>query len=269
MKRFYQIALTLVALSCVGAMSYLPHRRAAFRGGGAYTANSTTFTTNSYQTATQASLGLSDSKVGIVSFWIKPDSNSFVGGTKYVQNNLGGRLDIRFEPATGVSTIIGKNSSGSTIFQVTASTGGEFSAGNWYHVLASWDLASGIASTHYYINGVNRKKTGGTATDDFIDHANGNSIVVGDHYAGGYSGCISEFYYNLSESIDFSSQANREKFALSGVPVDLGSDGSTPTGTSPEVYLKSAYSSFEVNSGSGGDFTVTGGPYTSCESPSY
>ena len=38
--------------------------------------------------------------------------------------------------------------------------------------------------------------------------------------------------------MDFTTTSNRRKFIdASGNPEDLGSDGSTPTGTAPEIYL--------------------------------
>jgi len=50
-----------------------------------------------------------------------------------------------------------------------------------------------------------------------------------------------------------------QKFrSAGGKPVSLGSDGSTPTGTAPTVYLKNPFGTFQNNLGGGGNFTVTG-----------
>ncbi len=40
-------------------------------------------------------------------------------------------------------------------------------------------------------------------------------------------------------------------------PISLGSDGSLPTGSAPVFYFKGNGDAFNVNSGTGGDMTVT------------
>ena len=80
--------------------------------------------------------------------------------------------------------------------------------------------------------------------------------------------CLSEFWVS-NEYIDLSVEANRRKFIdSSGKPVDLGSDGSTPTGTAPLIYLPNPSGTFENNAGTGGNFTVTGALTACADSPS-
>jgi hypothetical protein len=63
----------------------------------------------------------------------------------------------------------------------------------------------------------------------------------------------------MAEFLDISVEANRRKFInAAGDPVDLGSDGSTPTSTAPIVYQNGDFTNFETNQGTGGNFTVTG-----------
>ena len=59
---------------------------------------------------------------------------------------------------------------------------------------------------------------------------------------------------------DFSVEANRRKFfdAL-GYPVDLGSDGSNPSGDQPHVYLNAGFHN-GTNLGAGGNFTPSNTP---------
>ena len=104
---------------------------------------------------------------------------------------------------------------------------------NWNHVLCSGNLATSTA--HLYANGVNVFDT----TADYFVNSN----------------------------IDFSSSTNREKFRSSGgAAVDVGSDGSTPTGSSPLVYLHldsgETGNNFASNAGTGGDLSVTAGALT-------
>ena len=61
------------------------------------------------------------------------------------------------------------------------------------------------------------------------------------------------------DRVDFSSEANRLKFRDAfGNPVSLGTDGSTPTGTAPAIYMRFDPASQGTNSGTGGAFTKTG-----------
>ena len=67
-------------------------------------------------------------------------------------------------------------------------------------------------------------------------------------------------WYLTNEYLDLSIEANRLKFrSAAGKPVDLGTDGSTPTGTAPFMYMRNPYDSFDTNNGSGGGwFSLTG-----------
>ena len=51
-------------------------------------------------------------------------------------------------------------------------------------------------------------------------------------------------------------------------PKSLGGDGSTPTGSSPIVYLPLNGNNAGKNKGTGGDFTVNSGPFTGARGPS-
>ena len=50
-----------------------------------------------------------------------------------------------------------------------------------------------------------------------------------------------------------------------GKPVDLGADGSLPTGTAPAIYLTGDASEFATNRGSGGSFSVDAGALTDAD----
>lgn len=68
-------------------------------------------------------------------------------------------------------------------------------------------------------------------------------------------------------------KANRRKFiSANGKPVFLGTDGSKPTGTPPIVFLSQQRNdtpnTFNINRGTGGDFTITGTLTESTTSPS-
>lgn len=135
----------------------------------------------------------------------------------------------------------------------------------WNHFLMSGNLAT--STFHMYANGVNVLDTGATYV------VNSNIDFTGLFHVGRIGSASTAFYGEMAEFwlddsfIDFSSSTNREKFRSSGgAAVDVGSDGSTPTGSSPLVYLHldsgETGNNFASNAGTGGDFSVTAGALT-------
>ena len=79
---------------------------------------------------------------------------------------------------------------------------------------------------------------------------------------------LSEIWFDTT-FFDLSMSANRLKFIdVNGYPVNLGSDGSTPTGSQPILYLKNPAASVGTNSGSGGNLTANGTFVAASTSPS-
>jgi len=80
---------------------------------------------------------------------------------------------------------------------------------------------------------------------------------------------IADLYLNTATSLDLSSTANRRKFiSAEDKPVDLGSDGSTPTGTAPLIFLSNPTATWQNNLGSGGNFNENGALTDAGDSPS-
>jgi len=80
-----------------------------------------------------------------------------------------------------------------------------------------------------------------------------------------------DYWFAPNVYIDFTQTANRRKFiSAAGKPVDLGADGSTPTGTAPAIFLSGDASptGFQFNKGTGGAFTLTGTLTNATTSPS-
>ena len=163
--------------------------------------------------------------------------------------------------------MVGRNTSGGLNMYIESllNSNGQFDSSTrstgWNHVLCSGNLATSTA--HMYANGVN---VFDASADYFV---NSNMDFTGDFHVGHtnsgahFHGEIAEFWLDDS-FIDFSSSTNREKFRSSGgEAVDLGSDGSTPTGSSPLVYLHlntgETGDNFASNAGTGGDLSVTAG----------
>ncbi len=75
---------------------------------------------------------------------------------------------------------------------------------------------------------------------------------------------MGDLWFDIGTAIDFDIEANRRKFINADLtPVDLGSSGATPTGSSPITFLHIAGSvadDFATNHGSGPAWSVFGGP---------
>ena len=144
--------------------------------------------------------------------------------------------------------------SGSMDARVTVSN----STSIWQTMLFSVDLAD-TGKRHAYVNGVSASVTWtsypSTTYDCLLDASFGigASPVGGDPFTGNLS-----FLYISQEYIDFSQEANRLKFFDAfNYPVDLGEDGSNPTGNQPVIYINNNFET-GVNSGSGGNFVPQG-----------
>jgi hypothetical protein len=221
----------------------------------AYTAQGVNFDGASGGLQRNADLGGANAKVGIVSFWLKMQ-----GGDAGFQAII--------EPdgsTTGLSVyrwndnkirIVGHNAADAVILDLKSTTS-LVAGGAWKHVLASWNLAT--SQSQLYLNDVDDSNAV-TTTDDTIDY------TKTDWFIGGRSGAslllnadIADLYFNIVTSFDLSNSTNRRKFiSAGGAPVDLGSDGSTPTGTAPIVFLHGPVAGWETNDGSGGGFIELG-----------
>jgi hypothetical protein len=73
-----------------------------------------------------------------------------------------------------------------------------------------------------------------------------------------FDGAVSDTWFDTTY-IDFTNSSNRLKFVTSsGGPEDLGSDGSTPTGSAPDFFLSGPAASYGTNLGSGPTTTAQG-----------
>jgi len=175
---------------------------------------------------------------------------------------------------TSNRTIFGTNSAGTMTLQVT-------SGGNLFMWLDSSGYVqfSQVVPTGSWVC-LMFSKTGSTYTvyvNDTVhtvDVANsfnrGNSVTytntpvnIATRYDGSstgekWYGSLSEFYFT-TEYIDFSQEANRLKFRdCFGNPTDLPSAITAASVPNPAIYMRFSPTSFGTNSGTGGNFTVTG-----------
>jgi len=227
--------------------------------------------TNDYLARGAAFTGAdADMKSTTLSVWVKTSGS----GNRRLMGGQGSPNDQKFfniNTNGSVTLQVFNASSPVTCFMQTNSS--VIVNGTWTHIMASYDSVAGVG--HFYIDDVDEESSqtinnvtaSFTTTEKFVGVAN-NSFPNSK-----FDGDMADFYYNDAEYIDLSVEANRRKFiSASGGPVDLGSDGSTPTGTAPIMFLSladgDAVASFGTNKGTGGGMTTTGSFTEASEGPS-
>lgn len=219
--------------------------------------------------ATSSASGISDGGKGTLSFWMKPTAGD--GTTRFLMlgKDTSSRVFLQIGTANTLSMTL-RNSAAAAAVSIIQSTSAPIAvAGGWRHVAMSWDTST--STILFYVDGVNARSSSSAITaSDTIKYNNANWSVFSNFGASNFTGDLSEFYFNMHEFVDLSVPANLEKFrSLAGHPVDLGIDGSMPTGTRPELYLGGShdYTNWQANLGTFGDFAVTGGSLSSATSP--
>lgn len=229
---------------------------------------------NDYLTRGAQLTGAADSKSGILSIWAKKAADGVPLGMVTVDSG-GGGINEKLTYNLAVNdrlNLICRNAAGAQILAVDNATDILVATG-WANILSSWDLAAGTIQV--YVNDAEDKGTEFANVDDLIDYTVPNA-AVGARWTGGgapgankFDGCLAEVYFQQGEFLDFSVEANRRKFiSAAGKPVDLGSDGSTPTGTVPILFLSGFTVTWHTNDGDGGGLTETGALTTCATSPS-
>ena len=144
----------------------------------------------------------------------------------------------------------GYSSAGAIKLQIATNTTYLYGTG-WLHLFTVWNTSTGLGK--FYVNGVDKTALT-TCLDSNLDYTAAN-WSIGSATNGGYKlvGELCEVYVNLATALD-----DPTKFALGGKPISLAADGSLPTGTAPILYHHSPFDVFGVNSGTGGNSTITG-----------
>lgn len=210
--------------------------------------------------------GNADSKLVTGSFWVR--FTSATGSTEMIwltDTSLTTTPKFRINRTSSESiTFLASDSAHSLI--LFASTSAAFADTAWHHVVFSFDM-SDTAKRHIYVDDVS-DLSASIYTDAAIDFAPGGTVVhlVGGNGPAGGSlsaslpGDLADFWLAPGVYIDLSVEANRRKFvgASAANAVDLGEDGSTPTGSAPLVFLSGATATWHTNKGTGEGFTENG-----------
>lgn len=237
----------------VGAMT-----APATGGGAAYTAYATTFIgTNCYFT-TGSTMSLTNSTKMTFSAWFKIDANpsaqtwllTFRNASSFISRSSGAmKVNIR-----GTVTNPSYVWEGTT--QITNGSG-------WHHLWVSLDGTDGSTAL-VYLDGTSASGSWTTYVTNALINYQVSTLTVGATVGGGNAlqGCLCELWFDNQYSSD------PTKWISGGKPVNLGSDGSTPTGVQPAIYLRDPYTSFTNNYGYGTNFWQGGtNTQTSCTPP--
>lgn len=208
---------------------------------------------------------------GICSFWFK--SSSIASGATIIDTNIS---DIFTQAPPITFTYSGSSFQGSFVKVGSASlrsmttNGSSYLDSKWHNILISWDRSGAGTSGTLVIDNV--VKVNGTSSGVTVNAGAAPSawVIAADRSGNNKANInISEFYLTTNTYLDFTVVANRRKFiSATNRPIFLGSTGSLPTGSQPEMYFKGTGTGFNVNTGSAGNFTATGTIGTPSTTPS-
>lgn len=194
-------------------------------------------------------VGNVDSKTFTFSAWVYFSSRSNTPNLIRLNSNFVIQINT-----TGSISLTAKNSGGTTILNITTSTGKVLDNG-FYHILLSVDM-SDTNKRMAYINDGFLSLAGGTFTNDLIDFTGSTHyIATRDNASGFIKGRLSNLCL-LYEYMDLSIEANRRLFITAdGKPTD----SSVLKALNPILYLpmKDAFTA-HINEGTGGNFTQNG-----------
>jgi hypothetical protein len=199
--------------------------------------------------------GVADSSQGTISFWIDPTALDFNAGD---QPNLLASNTFSIQALLDQNGTLGLyTTDGASEFYVNGSTDITGLTG-FHHLLMWWDTnaAPGSRTIGIALDGISEtitilSDTGSAFSAPHTAAADWSILGANNDMA------IAELWFDTVTETD----DTKFRTAL-GEPVDLGSDGSIPTGVAPAVYLSirdaQAAAEFATSRGTGGDFTITG-----------
>lgn len=173
---------------------------------------------------------------------------------------------------SGYIRISGSNMSATQIIAVNTATG-ITAVGRSITLTLSVDLADST-KRKVIVNGIDvTPDSGWTYANDNMALAalscriGANNTTTPAAY---FNGRLGNLYFD-TKYIDLSKPENLAKFVTgTGIdckPVDMGANGELPTGTPPLIYLPMYGNNAGKNYGTGGDFTVNGGPFPGARGP--
>lgn len=215
-------------------------------------ATATSFATGSGEKTSIAAAvsGLANSPTLLMSLWfLRPTGSAAFA----ILNGGGGGFIWDLIPNVGSGTVFTRlDNSNSDVYDSTNMTSITV-ADTWVNVLLAYNRSTGARQRYVQDTDKSSDTSGPTGFDLALAENALQLPPTGDTTTG-----LSMVYISTG-FLDFSVEANRRKFIdAEGKPVDLGADGSLPTGSQPEIFAPDG--NIGNNLGSGGNATVTGTP---------
>lgn len=258
MKLKLMLCLSLLLAFAPVDAQLLHHRRKAFRGGGAFVAPSVTFDGSGSMRFTSSAVTMSGTGKAItICFWVNFDSLSADQMIIMGRNGTSG-APWKIYLVGGFSGLSIRLFNSSSTEVVNFGSNFVFTASAWHHVMIAVNTATSTAQL--YMDGANQLGDVNIMTANELLALDRSDIYVAsdDDISLRLSGCLAQLWVDDS-FIDLSNSTNRAKFISGGHPVDLGSTGATPTGSSPDLFMKFVTGSLGVNSGADGGTASTSG----------
>lgn len=231
-----------------------------------FTAQSVTFDGASSRLR-NTSLALTGTARGLVSAWIYMPTTWQTG--KSIFEARVGSTAVLAATTTSSNRITLRLNHDGTASDAWAGTQSLYGVDQWYHILWAWDYDEGRFQLYINDTPISTNYSWENSTKLDLDGATITQFAVGSTSAssGYWPGSLAHIWLSVSQTLDLSVQENREKFALNGAPVNVGSIGQLVTGTAPEFYMNGEGSAWN-NLGTAGALTLDG-TLVSGAAPSY
>ena len=237
----------------LGSHAALLRGVAAAAAGGAGLLASSYDGTNDHQLRGADLTGIADSKEFVLSYWWK--FNNFAAAKQLSQST---DLQYKLSINSGIFSFRLEVKAAGTVELDIRSSGTDLNADtNWHHYLASANMGVSNASWIYVDDSASLTRSKHTL-DAVLEWSAAEHSVASDISGNSEPDIrLSEYYFITGAHIDLTTEANRRLFInSSGLPEDLGADGTTPGLGTPHVFA--ANGDMSTNLGGGGDYVLTG-----------
>lgn len=217
------------------------------------------------------------SKELLITWWMYapasfPSSGRIIG----LQNSGGTDRVTVTAVSSGRMTCTVKNAAGTNV-AIALCSSGSLTADTWHFCALQVNTAEAVEADRIKIivdgSEVSGYDVRSATLDGLVEGGLARASIGASGEAGGTRVAewwASDLYINMGETLDLTNSTNREKFrSAAGKPVNLGSDGSTPTGSVPHILFSNAFATWHQDvSGNGNTLTVVGALEAAASSPS-
>jgi len=236
-----------------------------------YSPGSVVFSGTPYITRGADLTGIADGNTGLISAWVKFGSD---GSSEYLWGATTDNNEIQVYRRSDNTLWVNIQDTGNNgdLFLKTSET--ITVASGWTHLLISWDVSAGYSDI--YINDSQSSLSLDTTTSGGLDYTHSNHNFFASDSGDSseiFNGEAADFWLTVNQTrFELTTESNRRKFISSDkYAVDLGSDGSTPTGTAPLVFFHldrgEAPANFFANAGTGGTTSLSSSSLTEGSDP--